>query len=127
MDIKWVETLPDRCPPEDAYAPSGEHFYRISQGIPVEDSDFFSQRKMAPEKVFAGDGIDECIARAISVFSDVEDAKKKLKLPKFRGGCIAEIVLNVSDGVVKKTFKQSHYSWWRAQSFDYTNSKIVQL
>lgn len=125
--MEWVETLPDRCPPEDAYAPSGEYFYRISQGNPVENSDFFSQRKLAPDKTFTGNGIDECIARAVSVFSNVEDAKNKLKLPKFKGNCIAEIVLCVDDGVVKKTFRQSHYSWWRTQSFNYANSKIVQL
>ena len=125
--MEWVETLPDMCPPEDAYLPSGEHYYRISQGNPVDDSDFFSQRKMSPGQVFTGNGVDECVTRAVSVFRNIECAKKKLKLPKFKGGCIAEIVLNSKDGVVKKTFKDSHYSWWRTKCFDITTSKIVRL
>lgn len=125
--MNWTESLPESCPPADAHAPSGEHYYRISQGDPIKDSDFFSQRKLAPNKTFSGNGIDECIARAVSIFSNLEDAKKKLKLPKFKDGCIADIVLNSEDGVVKKTFKQSHHSWWRTQSFSCKNSKIVQL
>ena len=124
--MDWAETLPNRCPPEDAISPSGEYFYRISKGNPVEDSDFFSQKKLAPDKKFTGEGIDECIIRAVSVYSNIEDAKRTLKLPKFKGGCIAKIVLNGDDGLIKKTFKKSHYSWWRTQSFDFTISKIVQ-
>lgn len=125
--MEWFETLPDSCPPQDADAPLEDSFYRIAQGNPAEDSDFFSQKKMNPEKIFTGNGIDECITRAISLFANIEDAKRKLKLPKFKGNSIAEIVLNSNDGVVKQTFKPSHHSWWRTQSFDPKISKIVQL
>lgn len=123
--MEWFEDLPDKCPPEDAYESSGQAFYRIAEGDPVKDSDFFSQKKMDPGRIFSGKGIDECIIRAVSMFDNVEDARSKLKLPKFKNCCIAEVVLNKKDGLVKQTFKQSHYSWWRTKMFDITVSKIV--
>lgn len=123
----WTETLPVSCPPEDACAPHGDSFYRVSHGNPADNSDFFSQRKMqGDDRVFKGNGIDECIARAVSVFSSWEDATRLLKLPKFRDGCIALIVLDEKDGVTKKTFSTSHFSWWRSVDFDYKKAKIVQ-
>lgn len=125
--MKWSEILPDSCPSEDALIPHEESFYRVSHGNPAEDSDFFSQRKMSGgDKIFNGKGIDECIARAVSVFSCIDDAKKLLKLPKFRNGCIAIIVLSEADGVLKKTFSASHFSWWRSVDFDYKMAKIVK-
>lgn len=78
------------------------------------------------EKIFNGKGIDECITRAVSVFSCIDDAKKLLKLPKFRNGCIAIIVLSETDGVIKKTFSASHFSWWCSVDFDYKMAKIVK-
>jgi hypothetical protein len=32
--------------------------------------------------VFKGLGVDECITRAVSLFSDRKEAEKRLKLPK---------------------------------------------
>lgn len=71
--MNWFEQLPPQCPPSDAM-PCNGIYYRIAKGNPVDDSDFFSQRKLMPDKVFTGLGIDECIIRSISVFSDIEDA-----------------------------------------------------
>ena len=124
--MAWYEQLPPHCPPVDA-TPCNGRFYRIAKGNPVENGDFFSQRKLQPEKVFKGLGIDECIARSISLFSDVNDIRRRLKLPKFRQANVAEVVLQPKDGVMKKTFSDSHYSWWRSMDFNVSQAKIVEI
>ena len=91
----------------------------------VTTEDFFSQRKMQPDKVFKGLGIDECVTRAVSLFSEREEAEKRLKLPKFKKANIALVILEPKDGVLKKTFDIAHYSWWRTKDFNVLQAKIV--
>ena len=124
--MDWYEQLPPLCPPTDA-SPCNGRFYRIAKGNPANDSDFFSQRKLQPDKVFVGLEIDECIVRAISLFSDEADVVRRLKLPKFRNANISEVILQPKDGVMKKTFSDSHYSWWRSVDFDISQTKIVEV
>ncbi|MBO4827732.1 MAG: hypothetical protein J5506_10970 [Prevotella sp.] len=124
--MDWYEQLPPLCPPTDAVQCGGT-FYRIAKGNPAKDVDFFSQRKMQPNKVFTNLGIDECIARSISLFSEVNDAVRRLRLPKFRNAKVAEVVLQPKDGMMKKTFSDSHYSWWRSTAFDVSQAKTVEL
>lgn len=31
------------------------------------------------------------------------------------------------DGKIKKTFKNSHYSWWRSKAFDIKKVKTIEL
>lgn len=85
------------------------------------------QRKLSPDKIFKGEGIDECIVRSVSLFSDSNDAKRLLKLPKFRKANIAEVCLSEKDGNIKKTFGHSHYSWWRSALFDVSQAKIISI
>ena len=110
MNAEWFETLPEQCPPTDAKQCEG-YYYRIANGNPATTEDFFSQRKMQPDKVFKGLGIDECVTRAVSLFSEREEAEKRLKLPKFKKASIALVTLEPKDGVLKKTFGIAHYSW----------------
>ncbi len=124
--MEWFEKLPPSCPPNDAKDCEGV-FYRVSHGNPAESSDFFSQRQLAPDKTFKGEGVDECIARAVSLFADLGDAKNLLKLPKFKHANIAIVQLRKQDGKMKKTFRNSHYSWWRSATFEVGNTKIVEL
>ena len=124
--MNWFEELPPLCPPADA-VPCKGRYYRIAHGNPVKESDFFSQRKLQPEKVFKGLGVDECIARAISLFADLNDAYRRMKLPKFRNAKVAEVILEPKDGVMKQTFSHSHYSWWRSQGFEVSQVKIVEV
>ena len=126
LKMKWFEELPPSCPPADAVPCDGQ-YYRIAKGNPAEDSDFFSQRKMQPDKVFKGLGVDDCIARALSVFADKSDATRRLKLPKFRDAKIAEVTLEPKDGLMKQTFSASHYSWWRSMDFDVLQAKIIEI
>lgn len=126
MANQWFEKLPQSCPPSDAKVCEGT-FYRVSHGNPAESKDFFSQQLLAPEKKFKGEGIDDCIVRAVSIFSSLDDAEQLLKLPKFKGANIAEIHFYPEDGKLKKTFKKSHYSWWRSKAFHVKKTKIVDL
>lgn len=123
--MEWFEELPPSCPPSDAIDCKGT-YYRVSHGSPAESHDFFSQRLLAPDKQFKGEGIDECIVRAVSIFAELDDAKNLLKLPKFKNANIAELHLQEQDGRMKKTFKKSHYSLWRSKSFNVNNAKIIE-
>lgn len=124
MQKEWFEELPKECPPVDSQECNGI-FYRVACGNPATSADFFSQRKLAPTKPFAGMGVDECVVRAVSVFAELDDAKSLLKLPKFRKAQIAMVNLLPDDGNIKKTFKKSHYSWWRSRLFDVRTAKII--
>jgi hypothetical protein len=101
-------------------------YYRIANGNPATSLDFFSQRKLQPNKIFVGKGVNECIARAVSLFKEKDDAKKRLKLPKFRYSVIAAVELEPKDGEMKKTFRDSHYSWWRSTNFDVKQAKVEE-
>ena len=37
------------------------------------------------------------------------------------------ISLRAMDGKIKKTFKNSHYSWWRSKAFDIKKAKTIEL
>lgn len=124
--MDWFEQLPEQCPPNDAKVCDGK-YYRIVNGNPAVSSDFFSQRKLAPQKIFRGNGIDECIIRAVSLFGDAEDAKKRMKLPKFKHSILAEVILLPEDGMMKRTFADSHYSWWRTKQFSLTQVKAIEV
>lgn len=124
-EMNWFEILPDQCPPNDAEHCSGT-YYRIANGNPAISDDFFSQRKLQPNKIFVGNGITECITRSISLFSNKSEIEKKLKLPKFRHANIAEVCLYPKDGMIKKTFGNAHFSWWRTNEFDVSQAKIIR-
>ena len=125
ITTKWFEELPEQCPPEDAKECNGI-YYRIANGNPATSTDFFSQKKLQPDKVFIGKGIDDCIVKSISLFSDRKEIEKRMKLPKFRKGVIAEVRLEPKDGLIKKTFGNAHYSWWRTNEFEVSQAKVLE-
>lgn len=45
----------------------------------------------------------------------------------FRSANIAEVTLRPEDGVMKKTFSDSHYSWWRSVDYDVSQAIIIKL
>lgn len=122
--MTWFEALPPLCPPADA-VPAAGIFFRIAKGLPTESEDYFSQRHLQPDKVFVGEGIDECIVRSVSVFDNLDQAKMRLRLPKFRKQTIVAVELEPTDGVIKKTFGPSHYSWWRSTDFNYSKATLA--
>lgn len=122
--MTWFEELPSQCPPADAMPAQGR-FFRIAKGLPTESEDYFSQRHLQPDKVFIGEGIDECIVRSVSLFNDLEVAKMRLRLPKFRNQIIVAVDLEPVDGVIKKTFGLSHFSWWRSMDFNFSKATLA--
>jgi len=125
ITTKWFEELPEQCPPKDAKECNGI-YYRIANGNPATSADFFSQKRLQPDKIFTGEGIDDCIVKSISLFSDRKEIEKRLKLPKFRKGVIAEVRLEPKDGMIKKTFGYAHYSWWRTNEFEVSQAKVLE-
>lgn len=112
----FFEELPSECPPAKAVYPHNMEVYRVVFGRPAGSSDFFSQRKNSPNKVF---NANECIARAVSVFNNIDSAKKLSKIPSFKNSQVAKVILREEDGLILKTGKDnSHYSWWRSKIFD---------
>ena len=69
MEYLWFEELPPSCPPIDSVECNATYF-RVSYGNPAESVDFFSQKRLAPNKVFRGEGIDDCIVRAVLFFAN---------------------------------------------------------
>lgn len=122
--MEWYEELPTQCPPNDATTPHHEIFFRAIKGESPQNEDFLSQRKEKPTADFKD--IDECIAHALSVFKQESDLDKLMKLPRFKNGRIIEITLKPEDGLIKKTFKKSHYSWWRSKNFTFATSETIQ-
>jgi hypothetical protein len=123
--IEWAEDLPADCPPNDAVAPQNALFYRLVNNIPPVDRDFWSHRKLNPNKRF---NVSECIARSCSVLSDLEGCSQIIKLPTQKNKRIVQLVLPPQSGLIRKTGRNLyHYSWWRAGTFDPISASIDLL
>lgn len=122
--MSWYEKLPSHCPPTDAEQPHGKTFYRLCKEDPVSTSDFCSQRYLNPYKKFAG--ISECTLRSVSLWDTKEKCLEQRKFPTHKNKKIGQLILNDEDGLVLNTFKPNHYSWWRAESFNPTQTLIIE-
>lgn len=112
----WAEELPPNCPPETAVAPQYEIFYRLVKQIPPTQEDFYSHRKLYPQKTFHA---TECRAHSLSVFSSLEECAKLLKLPLHKQKKVVQLILPPESGVILHTGTQlSHYSWWKTAKYN---------
>lgn len=112
----WAEPLPDSCPPTDAKSPNYEAYFRLVNTVPPTINDFLSTRAEFPERKMT----DECIARAVSLFSTEVRCQNVKKLPTLKDKIIYKIELPPECGVLSKTGRD-HYSWWRFDKFDIAN------
>lgn len=120
----WFEELPEQCPEADAKSPNGEIFYRLIEGEIIGCNDFWSHRKIWPHKAF---NTTPCRARSVSVFEELPQCEKLLLLRVHENKRVAEVKLNAEAGMVKRTNKSGHNSWWRSDTFDpVANAKLVQ-
>jgi hypothetical protein len=121
--MNWYENLPPDCPPLEAFVPK-EPYFRLGT-IPPSDSDFWSHRHRFPHKVFH---VSECVARSLSVFNDLEAAKRvKSLVPTLRNKPIFQVDLTEEDGLVQQTGNDiHHHSWWRSTVFDLSKIKISE-
>jgi len=109
-------SIPNKtCPPTEA-TPEKFTVYRLVDNVPMKIDDIWSQRALYPSKTFKG--VDECIARACSVFTNCEDLNKFRKMPKFKMKKMVAVVIKEQDGVLLKTFAGSHFSWWISKGFN---------
>jgi len=122
----WFEPLPGGCPPPDATEPNNDIFFRLTKAYPPSESDFWSQRKLYPNKPFH---TSECRAMSLSIYSDLEACLLIRKLNPHKEKKIIQITLPSESGVLKQTGKDpNHYSWWRKHGFDpITNCMEVPL
>jgi hypothetical protein len=110
--MPFRDQLPASCPPPTAFEIVAELvMFRLVSDHNIADSDFLSQRAEKPNARFPPD-ISECHARGLSVFKDVEDARKKQALPRLRNKKICEVRLVHGLGFIEKTFSASHHTWW---------------
>ena len=119
MEFREDLNIPNvTCPPIEA-APGKFIVYRLVDNIPIKIEDIWSYRALYPVKIFP----NECIARACSVYADIQDLKKLQKMPKFNKKMMVIINIEEKDGVILKTFTHSHLSWWISKEFDLTKVK----
>lgn len=121
--MNWSETLPEQCPPDNAFSPDGLVFYRLCETSPPTNEDFKSQRALCPTCEYKN--VSECIARSLSVWDNIDKCLNLLKLPRHKGKSAMKLELTNNDGLVLQTFKPNHYSWWKTQSFDIASATIL--
>ena len=112
---EFYEELPDNCPLGEA-EPANGTFFRLIEAENPTNQDFLSQRALNPNAQY---NACECLARAVSIFSDLTDADNLRKIPRHRGKKIVSIQLDPQAGLMKRTGKApSHHSWWRFKDFN---------
>jgi len=79
------------------------------------NNDFRSQRSEKPDNPFS---VPECQARGLSVFSELEDAKKKTRLKNLKGTLACRVTLTKGAGYIQQTGRRNHYTWWPLADFD---------
>lgn len=121
--IEWTATFPENCPPEDILVPEDEEFYRLlSNKDVITENDWKSYKELYPDSSYNGE--DLINVYGLSILKDVDSSiLKQPKYKRFKG--LAKIVLNPTDGVVKKTYGPNHYTWWRTTLFDETSAEII--
>lgn len=114
--IEWFEDLPENCPPNNAYSPNHDRFFRLAEQYPPTERDFFSQRKLYPKKPFH---TSACRARSLSIFAELFECLNLLKLPAHRNKKVLQMTLLSESGAILQTGKvRAHYSWWRSKQYD---------
>jgi len=114
---EWAEKLPENCPPADAWPPVNQVFYRLVERYPPSDKDFYSQRRLNPDKPFR----DECLARAVSVFACLRECASLRQLRRHSQKIIVRLTPPADSGVIKRTFRsRGHYSWWLKKNYNPT-------
>ena len=118
-NAKWLEDLPENCPPGDIEADYKGCFYRFVKTYPPTMEDFKSQRALYPDKVFDGNPT-ECQTRACSVYSGEKAYKAvRKRCSRFKKLYVVSFDFKPERGCCKQTGNdKSHYSWWISANFD---------
>lgn len=106
----WPTFFPDQCPPEEARADE-LLVYRLVANRPPSADDFLPALIEQPHRDFELAKL--CLACGVSVFKNIEDAKKRRERFKpLRHKYIAVGTIIQKDGLVLETCADSHVTWW---------------
>lgn len=105
--MDWKFFLPAQCPPIEARADDLE-LYRLTKGNPLNSEDFIplAVELKTPHQKF-DDGFMICCAHRLSVFWDIDGAKKsrnKYK-KKFKGHNISKGTITQNNGMIFENSK----------------------
>ena len=118
---KYLEQLPEGCPPSDAFAPqTGQIIFRLVYGSPPTAEDFRSYRSLHPDRKPKGKGkpkVDECQMCGLSVYTEQADLEEKKKLPRLRKMSVCLVILKSQSGLLKQTGRLSHHTRWPTLDF----------
>ena len=120
QNMTFREHLPEECPPNEAEEIAQvQVVFRLVRTDPPTDSDFFSQRAEKPNNQF---NLPECQARGLSVFSEVREAEKLLKLRHLKAMLICQLTLDKGAGYMLRTGHRSHFTWWPLADYHVLNN-----
>ena len=125
--------LPEQCPPKDARKPNpGEVVYRLG-GIEntYNETDFLSHwDRCIDKRAHYVTAPGECQAKALSVFTSEEEARKACKLPQLKRKMksLLYLTLQPTDGLLLQTgSNKAHCSFWVSCTFDANNTNVKVL
>lgn len=107
----YREILPADCPPpaaEEIVSP--RLVYRLVDNDPPADADFDSWRVKNPDE--PPRNASECHARGLSVYSRSRDARNLIGRSGSQESRVCQITLDQGAGLIQKTGRRSHYTWW---------------
>ena len=123
-NIEWADSLPENCPPEDVLIPEEEEFYRLLLNEDrIVEEDWKSYAELYPDKNFGSRTIQSS-GLSVNKNGDFNQLTKLPSMKRFKG--LAMIKLNPTDGVLKKTSGDGHYTWWRTTMFDANKAEIIK-
>lgn len=118
-DTEFREQLPEGCPPDDSSSPAdGMDVIRLVRQNPPTEADFQSFRAINPAKPVS---VSECEASGLSVFTDIDDAERKRKLPRLKSTLPCIVRLTAQSGRIKQTGQPTHHTWWPSAQFPILN------
>lgn len=122
--VKFMEELPDSCPPVGAGPFAYESVFRFANCNPVTNDDFASHKALEEKAKAEGKkpkgrpkDVTPCVWSATSLWLTREAALGVLALPKMRGRFkfLARVKITSECGV--SVLKRSHISFWRYATF----------
>lgn len=121
----YRESLPKSCPPEDSEEiVASRAVYRFVRTNPPREEDFHSQRAAKPTTSF---GVDECRARGLSVFSDLDTCLKYKKLPNFKNRMVCCVRLDEGAGRIQRWGSEpAHHTWWPLAAYNILASCSIE-
>jgi len=122
----WFEDLPEGCPSKKSSEPDNQDYFRLINKRTPKCKDFWSYKKLIPDKPY--ENACPCEIRAVSIFNSIDGAIRLKKVAAHKKKHIGKIQLTYNDGKILKTGKdETHYAWWRPTGFDPASCSVVEI